>query len=67
MITVRKIILYENYFSEFYFQQTDKVQEKMEYVFKVIRMVQNIPRKFLDHITGTEELFEISIEFERTI
>ena len=29
--------------------------------------VQNVPKKFLDHMTGTDGLFEIRIEFESNI
>ncbi len=45
-------------------EQTEKVQEKIEYVFKIFRTVQNVPKKFLDHMTGTDGLYEIRIEFE---
>jgi phage-related protein len=48
-------------------EQTGKVQEKIEYVFKVIRTVQNVPKKFLEHLTGTDGLYEIRIEFESNI
>lgn len=48
-------------------EQTWKVQEKIEYVFKIIRTVQNVPKKFLDHMTGTDGLYEIRIEFESNI
>ena len=52
---------------DFYLEQPEKVQEKIEYVFKIIRNVQNIPKKFLDHITGTDGLYEIRIELESNI
>ena len=48
-------------------EQTDKVQEKIEYVFKVLRNVQNVPKKFLNHLGGTDGLYEIRIEFESNI
>jgi phage-related protein len=48
-------------------EQTIEVQEKIEYVFKLIRGVQNVPKKFLDHITGTDGLFEIRVEYESNI
>jgi phage-related protein len=48
-------------------EQTEKVQEKIEYVFKILRTVQNVPKKFLDHMTGTDGLYEIRIEFESNI
>lgn len=67
MKSERKIIFYKHYFPDFYVDQTEKVQEKIEYVFKIIRTVQNVPKKFLDHLTGTEGLFEIRIEYESNI
>ena len=67
MKTQRQIIFHGQYFTEFYIEQTEKVQEKMEYVFKIIRTVQNVPKKFLDHITGTDGLYEIRVEFQSNI
>ena len=52
---------------DFYLAQPEKVQEKIEYVFKIIRTIQNVPNKFLEHIAGTEGLYEIRIEFESNI
>jgi len=63
----RHITFHEHYFTDFYLEQTEKVQEKIEYVFKIIRTVQNVPKKFLEHITGTDGLYEIRIEFESNI
>jgi phage-related protein len=63
----RQIIFHEHYFTDFYLEQPEKVQEKIEYVFKVIRTVQNVPKKFLEHLTGTDGLYEIKIEFESNI
>ncbi len=63
----RQIIFHEHYFTDFYLEQTEKVQEKIEYVFKVIRTVQNVPKKFLEHLTGTDGLYEIRIDFESNI
>lgn len=67
MNSQRKIIFHEHYFIDFYVEQSEKVQEKIEYVFKIIRTVQNVPKKFLDHMTGTDGLYEIRIEFESNI
>jgi hypothetical protein len=63
----RQIIFYGHYFVDFYLQQSDKVQEKIEYVFKIIRTVKNVPKKFMEHLTGTDGLFEIRVEFEGNI
>ena len=67
MNSERQIIFHEHYFIDFYLEQTEKVQEKIEYVFKILRTVQNVPKKFLDHMTGTDGLYEIRIEFESNI
>ena len=67
MNSQRQIIFHEHYFTDFYLEQTERVQEKIEYVFKIIKTVQNVPKKFLDLITGTDGLYEIRIEFESNI
>lgn len=48
-------------------EQNEKVQEKIEYVFKLIKTVKNVPKKFLQHMTGTDGLYEIRIEVESNI
>lgn len=58
----RQIIFYGNHFADFYLEQTTKVQEKIEYVFRLIRQLERVPKKFFDHMDGTEGLFEIRIE-----
>jgi len=58
----REIRFYEKYFIEFYMSLDLPVQEKIEYVFKVIRTVDIIPQKFLKHISETEGLYEIRIK-----
>ena len=63
----RQIIFYGHHFADFYLFQNERVQEKIEYVFKIIRSVQNVPKKFLEHITGTDGLYEIRIESESNI
>ena len=67
MKSQRQIIFYEHYFIDFYLEQTEKAQEKIEYVFKILRTVQNVPKKFMNHIAGTNGLYEIRIEFESNI
>ncbi len=62
MTTERQLIFFKHYFTEFYLAQSKKVQEKIEYVFKILRTVEKVPKKFLDHMTGTDGLYEIRIE-----
>ncbi len=64
---IRKIEFYKDYFTDFYTKQNKKVQEKIEYVFKLIRQVERIPEKFLKHMTSTDGLYEIRIEYQSNI
>lgn len=63
----RQIIFHEHYFVEFYLKQTERVQEKIEYVFKILKTVKNIPKKFFEHVAGSTGLYEIRIEYEGNI
>ena len=58
----REIRFHENYFIDFYISLDSSIQEKIEYVFKVIRTMDRIPQKFLTHIEGTDGLYEIRIK-----
>ncbi|MBI4645303.1 MAG: type II toxin-antitoxin system RelE/ParE family toxin [Bacteroidia bacterium] len=58
----RKIIFFRNYFPDFYINQSKKIQEKIDYVFAIIKNVERVPEKFLKHIEGTKGLFEIRVE-----
>ena len=61
---IREIRFYKNYFIDFYISLDSATQEKIEYVFKVIKTVDGIPEKFLKHIEGTDGLYEIRIKSE---
>lgn len=63
----RRIIFYENHFIEFYASQNDKVKSKIQYVFELIKQVDQVPEKFLKHLTGTDGLYEIRIEYQSNI
>ena len=63
----RHIVFHKHYFMDFYLEQPEKVQKKIEYVFKIIRTVQNVPKRFLEYMEGTDGLYEIRIEFESNI
>lgn len=57
----REIEFFENHFIDFYLQQDAKIQEKIEYIFKVIRTIDHVPEKFLKHIRNTDGLYEIRV------
>lgn len=62
MHTERRIIFHGTYFTEFYLSQPAAVQEKIEYVFRLIQQVERVPEKFLKHLSGTDGLYEIRVE-----
>jgi phage-related protein len=64
---MRQIIFYKNYFPDFYLEQSLKVQDKFDYVFRVVKTSLNISKKFLQYITGTDELYEIKVEYNSNI
>ena len=63
----RKLIFFKNYFDDFFNSLSSKVKEKVDYVLFLITVSNRIPSKFFEHITGTDGLYEIRIEFESSI
>jgi len=63
----REIIFYENHFNDFYNLLDEDVKEKVDEVLYLIMVIQQIPKKFFDSITGVKELFEIRVEFKSNI
>ena len=58
---IREIKFYKNYFIEFYLALDNKDQEKIDYVFNMVRTLHQVPEKFLKHIQDSEGLYEIRI------
>ena len=58
----RQIIFYGDYFPTFYTEQPPSVQDKIDYIFDLIRKVERVPQKFLEHITGSNGLYEIRVK-----
>ena len=63
----RKIIFHKNHFIHFYQLQDEKVKVKIQYVLELIKQIERVPEKFLKHLTGTEGLYEIRIEYQYNI
>lgn len=60
----RKIIFFENHFIEFYKDQDDKLKAKIQYVLELIKQIDRVPEKFLKHLSGTDGLYEIRVEYQ---
>ena len=60
-MAARNIFFYGPHFRVFYDLQTDRVQQKIDYVLSLIAGVERIPEKFLKHIEGTKGLYEVRV------
>ena len=58
----RQVIAYKKYFLDFYENQTDAVQVKIEWTLQLIKVTPHVPKKYFDHMTGTKGLYEIRVE-----
>jgi len=63
----RNINVYENHFWDFYNTQTLKVQDKIDWVIGLVKTLKVVPKKYFDHMTGTNGLFEIRIQVGNNI
>ena len=63
----RVIEFYENHFLDFYKVQDEKVKSKIKNVLELIKQVDRIPEKFLKHLSGTDGIYEIRIEYQSNI
>jgi hypothetical protein len=55
---LRRIIAYKNHFVDFYKSQEFKVQEKIEYVFDLIRFEKQVPKKFFKRLENTDGILK---------
>ena len=58
MEKIRTIVAYKHYFEEFLGKQPIKVQNKIYKILEIIEYQQFIPTRFLEHLKGTEGLYE---------
>ncbi len=58
----RNIRVYKNYFWDFYNAQPEDVQCKIDWVIGLVRGLKIVPKKYFDHMVGTDGLFEIRVQ-----
>jgi phage-related protein len=61
------LIFFKKYFDDFYNSLSSRVKDKIDYALFLVTVAYRIPSKFFEHVTGTDGLFEIRIEFESNI
>ena len=52
---------------DFYEAQTDEVQRKIEWTLNLLKTIDRVPKKYFDHMTGTDGLFEVRVELGSNI
>ena len=59
---VRTIIIYKEYFTEFFVKQRQKVKDKIIWTFDLIEELHRVPDTYLKHLENTDALYEIRIQ-----
>lgn len=62
MTVERQIIFYKRYFMDFYEEQSENVQAKIEWTLALIKITLHVPEKYFKHLEGTKGLYEIRVE-----
>ncbi len=58
----RELLFFKDYFSEFYQEQTWKIQKKILWTLKIIETVDRIPEIYFKHLENTQGLYEIRVQ-----
>lgn len=67
MKQIRTIVAYKHYFEEFLENLPEKVQNKIYKILDIVEFQQQVPTRYLKHITGTEGLYETRFSFGNNI
>jgi phage-related protein len=58
----RRVILYKNYFPDFFQRQRQKVKDKILWTLRIIETQNQIPSDYLKHLEGTDGLYEVRVK-----
>ena len=59
---IRHVFYYKRYFLDFYEKQTQEVRKKFNWTLELISVIDKVPKKYFDHMTGTDGIWEIRVE-----
>jgi phage-related protein len=65
--SIRHLFYYKSYFLDFYKEQTKEVQKKFNWTLELISVIDKVPKKYFDHMTGTDGIWEIRVEVGNNI
>ncbi len=60
---VREVVVYKDYFEDFFKVQPRKVQDKIIKVLDIIENIERVPITYLKYVEGTNGLFEVRVQF----
>jgi phage-related protein len=63
----RQIIYFKNHYFDFFDKQSERLKDKIDYVLFLITVADRIPKKFFQHLEGTNGLYEIRVEYQGNI
>jgi phage-related protein len=63
----RKIVFYKNYFIDFYEEQDEVVQRKIDWTILLIKRTKVVPDKFMKKLKRTDGLWEIRVSANKGI
>jgi len=58
---IRKVVIYKQYFADFYIAQDEKVREKIGYVLDLVRFERQVPKKFFKYLENTDGIYEVRV------
>ena len=59
----REIYYYKDYYLKFFSKLRPEVQQKINWTLELLLQLDRIPEKFFKHLTGSDGLYEIRIEY----
>ena len=67
MKKIRNVIIYKNYFEEFFAKQTQKTKDKIIKILDIVENLEIIPANYVRPITGISGLYEIRVQLASNI
>lgn len=64
---IREIEYYENYYLEFFDALKPEVQKKFNWTLELVATLERIPEKYFKHLTNSNGIFEIRVEYASNI
>lgn len=64
---VREVIVFKDYFEQFFQSQTPKVRDKIIKVLDILEHIEHVPSTYLKHIVGTDGLYEVRVQLASNI